>query len=80
MEDAVFGEDDEDEEDVYEYEEPEPRRGRREADRDDDDDADNLSKPMPIRQWLLPVMCVSFPHVLPCLKHRRYRLSKRIPS
>ena len=52
------------------------RRGRREADRDDDDDADSLSKPMPIRQWLLPVMCVSFPYVIPCLKHRRYRLLK----
>lgn len=55
-------------------------RDRREADRDDDDDADSQSKPALKRQRPLPVMCVSFPYVLPCLKHRRYRLSKRIPS
>ena len=50
------------------------RQGRREADRDDDDDADSQSKPALKRQRPLPVMCVSFPYVLACLKHRRYRL------
>lgn len=49
-------------------------QGLREADRDDDDDADSQSKPALKRQRPLPVMCVSFPYVLPCLKHRRYRL------
>ena len=50
------------------------RQGRREADRNDDDDADSQSKPALKRQRPLPVMCVSFPYVFACLKHRRYRL------